>query len=86
MRDRAVEHDGLVLVAEDDGRLGAFASGEVYRRDHDERFEVVDYVNGEVSDTSVPQDAAPCTSRSSRRTAPHVASTEPSGTRSATSS
>jgi GNAT superfamily N-acetyltransferase len=53
MLRRCREHDGIVLVATDQGHVVGFASGEVYRREPDERFEVVDYVSGEVSELYV---------------------------------
>src|SRR4051794_12968591 len=54
MLRRAAENEGLVLVAEDDNRdVVAFASGEIYRRERDERLEVIDYVNGEVTELYV---------------------------------
>ncbi len=53
MLRRAADNEGVVLVAEDEGDVIGFASGEVYRRIRDERFEVIDYVNGEVTELYV---------------------------------
>ncbi|MGZ4150177.1 MAG: N-acetyltransferase family protein [Actinomycetota bacterium] len=53
MVDGARGHDGLVVVAEDDGEVVGFAVGEVRRRDPDERFEIVDFVNGVVTELYV---------------------------------
>jgi GNAT superfamily N-acetyltransferase len=57
MLRRAADNEGVVLVAEDDGDVIGFASGEVYRRERDDRFEVVDYVNGEVTELFVAPSA-----------------------------
>jgi ribosomal protein S18 acetylase RimI-like enzyme len=57
MLRRAADNEGVVLVAEDDGEVIGFASGEVYRRMPDERFEVIDYVNGEVTELYVASQA-----------------------------
>jgi ribosomal protein S18 acetylase RimI-like enzyme len=58
MLRRAAENEGLVVVAEgEDGKVVGFASGEVYRREPDERFEVIDYVNGEVTELYVAPSA-----------------------------
>ena len=57
MLRRAADNEGVVLVAEDDGEVIGFASGEVYRRTRDERFEVIDYVNGEVTELYVAPQA-----------------------------
>src|SRR5204863_6811372 len=54
MLRRSADNEGVVLVAEDDdGDIVGFASGEIYRRDRDERFEVIAYVNGEVTELYV---------------------------------
>jgi ribosomal protein S18 acetylase RimI-like enzyme len=53
MLRRCRDHDGTVLVATERGHVVGFASGEVYRRERDERFEVINYVNGEVSELYV---------------------------------
>ena len=53
MLRRAADNEGVVLIAEDDADVTGFASGEVYRRIRDERFEVIDYVNGEVTELYV---------------------------------
>jgi GNAT superfamily N-acetyltransferase len=53
----AADNEGIVLVADDDDDVIGFASGEVYRRTRDERFEVIDYVNGEVTELYVTSSA-----------------------------
>jgi GNAT superfamily N-acetyltransferase len=56
MLDQASGSDGIVLVAEDDGVVVAFASGHVKTRSDRERLAVIDFRNGIVPELYVTPD------------------------------
>jgi GNAT superfamily N-acetyltransferase len=56
MVEGAAAHEGLVLVAQGGGAVIGFVAGEVHRRPDEERFEVVDYLTGEVTELYVVPD------------------------------
>jgi len=53
MLTRAEMHGGKIVVAISNEQIVGLASGEIYKRDPDEELEVIDYVNGEVSELYV---------------------------------
>lgn len=57
MLDDAVEHEGQVLIVEDDDRIVAFAAGSIYTRDQTEALSVIEYRNGEITELYVVRQA-----------------------------